>query len=111
MNQKQFDKYLARDFGRCWHCGLDDDTLVPQHRAGRGMGSVKSRHTPSNIIVLCSWMNGAIESDHRQADFAKRQGWKLQSWQDPLNVPVFDTRTNEWKMLDDSFGVTVVEIL
>lgn len=107
MTPKQFQKYLNRD-SACLHCGKSE-AVAPNHRANRGMGGSKSRDVPSNIIVLCSWMNGAIESDHRQSALAKRYGWKLESWQDPLKSPVYDTLTKQWKLLDNNFGVTVIE--
>ena len=104
MNKAQFDKYLRRDDNHCWHCGLDDDTLVPQHRAGRGMGSVKSRNAPANIIVLCSAFNGLIEADADAARKARQFGWKIDSWTDPLFEPVFDVVSQNWFLLDNDFG-------
>lgn len=103
MNSKQFSKYLNRD-GHCYHCGLDDDTLIPQHRVGRGMGGSKTLDRASNIIVLCSAFNGLIEADADAARRARQYGWKLDSWVDPLFEPVFDSLTRTWFMLDDDFG-------
>jgi hypothetical protein len=103
VNKKTFDKYLNRD-GHCYHCGLDDDTLVPQHRVGRGMGGSKKLDRASNIIVLCSAFNGLIEADADAARRARHNGWKLDSWVDPLFEPVFDSLTRTWFMLDDDFG-------
>ncbi len=103
MNRKEFDRYLRRDFGRCYHCGINDDTLVPQHRQGRGMGGSKARHTPSNIITFCSDHNGKIESNAIALLRAKRLGWRLESWQDPRNTPVFCMTTGEWYLLTDDY--------
>ena len=84
------------------HCG-DSETAVPQHRANRGMGGSKSRDVPSNIIVLCSYLNGLIESNAHYAEAAKANGWKLESWQDPRAVPVWDAQTGKYWLLDDSY--------
>lgn len=104
MNITEFRRYLRRDAGRCWHCGLDDETLVPQHRVGRGMGGSKTRDRPSNIIVLCSAFNSLIESDADAARIARSKGWKLDSWVDPEFEPVFDSVEQCWFLLDDKFG-------
>ena len=101
MTPAQFQLYLIRD-QRCWHCGTTDDTLVPQHRIGRGMGGKKKKaERPSNILVLCSLANGLLESDAAIAETGRRNGWKLSSWQDPSETPAFDTFTGAWFQLDD----------
>lgn len=106
MNAKQFDKLLARD-GYCLHCGATE-ALSPNHRANRGMGGSKVRDVPSNLVVLCSLFNGFIESNAKAAATAKDFGWKLNTWQNPLEVPVFDTQKREWRLLDDVYGSKVV---
>jgi len=105
----EFQKYLERDGGTCYHCGKADDTLVPQHRAGRGMGGSKARHRPSNIITLCSYANGLIESSAGAAATARAYGWKIASWADPTVTEVFYFPTGEWFMLDDEFGRVVIQ--
>lgn len=103
MTGKEFAKYVSRD-QRCYHCGKQDETLVPQHRIGRGMGSKNAKaERPSNVIVLCSYANGQIESDARFAENAKKFGWKLESWQNPSEEPIFDYVTGSWFALDDFF--------
>jgi len=111
MTPKQFQKFLARDGGRCWHCGASDDTLVPQHRLNRGMGNGnrKTADSPANIIVFCSLANGAIESDGSAAD-ARKFGWKLSSWQKPSDAPVFDVSTQTWFILSDDFTRSPVAV-
>jgi hypothetical protein len=106
MTPKQFQRFLDRD-KYCLHCGTDT-TLIPNHRANRGMGGSKKRDVPSNIVVLCAEFNGRIESNERAASVAREMGWKLWSWENPKNVPVYDSVTNEWFYLDDLFGRTVV---
>ena len=73
------------------------------------MGGSKSRDVPSNIVVLCSLYNGLIESQVESAKQAKSYGWKLETWQEPKNEPVYDTLKGEWFLLDDNFGRKVVQ--
>jgi len=94
VTPKQFKKFLDRD-GGCWHCG-DFTTAIPHHRLNRGMGGSKARDEPSNVIVMCSMMNGLMESDPIMALMAREFGWKLESWQNPAEVPVFNATQNEW---------------
>jgi hypothetical protein len=109
MTPKQFAKYLERDKG-CVHCG-DVETAVPNHRANRGMGGSKKRDHPANIVVLCSMVNGLIESDPQWASTARQYGWKLATWDDPYWVPVFDAVWGGWWLLDDDFGRTRLSVL
>ena len=103
MKIKEFAKFLERD-KRCYHCGKTDDTLVPQHRKNRGMGGSKLRDNPANIVVLCSYINGVIESSSVWQDYAKKRGWKLESWQEATRTPVYDSLSNKWFMLDNRYN-------
>lgn len=103
MTPKEFKKYLLRD-SHCLHCGADGDDLIPQHRANKGSGGSKKRDVPSNIIVFCSQANSLAESDAVFARSARRFGWKLSSWQEPLAEPVFDAVSGLWWLLDDTYG-------
>ena len=106
LTPKEFQKFLLRDKG-CLHCGLDDDTLVPQHRINRQMGGAKKgsvRNMPSNVVVLCSLFNGLIESDFRAATLARERGWKLSSWHDPLVEPVWSQVLRAWVLLDNEYN-------
>lgn len=94
MTPKQFRKFLDRD-GGCWHCG-DAETAIPHHRANRGMGGSKARDEASNVIVMCSRINGLMESDPIVAQMAREWGWKLESWQIPAEVPVYNSFTGKW---------------
>jgi hypothetical protein len=108
LTPKEFKRLLARD-RYCLHCGLDDETLIPQHRINRQMGGAgkhSKRNKPSNLIVLCSAFNGLIESDAESALKALQGGYKLESWQDPLLVPVWDSVRSVWVLLDDDFRST-----
>lgn len=93
-----------RDGHECvWHgelCGTD--VLVPQHRQG-GMGGSKTKHRLSNVIWLCSRMNGDIESDADLAEVARFRGIKVAFWEDPASVPVLYP-DGKWWVLDDHGG-------
>jgi hypothetical protein len=103
VTKKEFAKYLARDL-HCYHCGISDDTLVPQHRQNRGMGGSRMRSKPSNVVVVCSHSNGMFESSDRASKAAQRYGWKLRAGQDPLSSPVFDAFDGVWYLFDDDFN-------
>ena len=102
VSPKDFYALLARDGGRCLHCG-ETEALSPNHRANRCMGGSKARDRASNLVVLCSIYNGLIESDKRSRDEAMAFGWKLASWEDPMRVPVMDRMSGKWYWLDDDF--------
>jgi len=104
VTEKQFRKYLARD-SHCLHCGLQDDTLVPQHRVNRGAGGSKAKRlsNASNIITLCAHYNWLIESSSEAAVTAQAYGWKLRTWQNPLEVTVYDYVSGNWYLLLDDF--------
>ena len=103
VTKKEFAKFLARD-GHCYHCGIADDTLVPQHRRNRGMGGSQSRSNASNVVVVCSHSNGMFEASEGASRAAQRYGWKLRAGQDPLTTPVFDAFEGVWYLLDDQYG-------
>lgn len=107
MTPKEFRKFLARD-QYCLHCG-ETEAVSPNHRINRGMGGSKLRDTPSNIVIICSWLNERIEGSAFFRDMALDYGWKLESWEDTLNEPVFDACQGKWFMLDDDYGRRAVE--
>lgn len=106
MKPKDFARLVQRDYG-CLHCG-ETEAIAPNHRANRGMGGSKIRDVPSNVILLCSFYNGLIESHAAAAEEARIYGWKLATWQDPLTEPVYDTQKDEWVLLDNNFGRRVI---
>lgn len=110
MDKKSLKLLFKRD-KVCWHCGLDDDTLVPHHRLNRGMGGSPSRDTLANVILVCSRYNGFMESSSFWAARAREKGHKLASWQKPELVPVFSEPDQEWFLLDDKGGRHNVEEL
>lgn len=99
---KEFKRLVERD-KRCLHCG-ETEAVAPNHRVNRGMGGSKKRDHASNLVLICSVLNGLIESDPRWAETARRHGWKLNSWEKPHEVPVFDALSARWYILDDDFG-------
>lgn len=106
MTPKDFKKLQARD-GYCLHCG-EVEAVSPNHRANRGMGGSKVLDRPANIVLLCSSMNFMIETNANAARAAKENGWKLERWQIPEEVPVVDRVTGEsWLLLNDWSKVTV----
>lgn len=106
MNAKTFRRFLDRD-GGCVHCG-ETETVSPHHRKNRGMGGSKSLDRPSNVIVLCSWLNSALESDPKWAAIAREFGWKLTSGQDPELVPVVLRDGESMALLDNEYGRVIV---
>lgn len=71
------------------------------------MGGSKERNVASNIIVLCSLVNGDLESVPSVARRGRQWGWKLESWQDPREVPVFIPKLGVWVYLDDDYRAIV----
>ena len=107
LTQKQFRRYLDRD-GCCWHCG-EAEAVAPHHRINRGMGGSKQLHKPSNIIVICSQFNGAMESDTASALAASQFGWKLPSYATPETQPVYNMNDGCWYLLTNDFGKELYE--
>lgn len=102
MTPKQFEKYLARD-RHCYHCGMDND-LIPHHRLNRGAGGKNAKaNQSSNIIVMCAYVNGLMESDAAWATRARERGWKLSSYQNPDEIPVFDFITGNYYLINNNF--------
>jgi len=87
----------ARD-QHCWHCGTDDDTLVPHHRKNKGFGGSKLLDTPDNLMMICAYWNGTIESNADDASAARGWGHKLPNW-DATHKPVFDKGSQAWFIL------------
>jgi hypothetical protein len=109
MNGRQFALYLARDLHCPCGCVGREDTFVPQHRINRGMGGSRNLDRPANILVMCSTMNGLIESDPKLAEVARRYGWKLSRWQVPEDEPFFDLTTGQWSLIDNLYRRTTTE--
>lgn len=101
MKNSDIQKLRERD-SWCWHCGTSE-TLVPHHRANRGMGSFKALDTLKNVILVCSQYNGLMESDADVAASARNLGHKLSKFISP-DFPVYDNWQKKWYVLDDKGG-------
>ena len=106
---------FSRDSYTCGLCAqvFQDGSLVPHHRANRGMGSNPKANRPSNVLSLCSLCNGLIEADAVQATRARILGIKISKFDAqiahlvPVNVLLGAER--EWVLLDDRYGMTVTD--
>ena len=104
VSKKLLAGITARDGHRCALCGDDNDTLVPHHRAGRGMGGRRSLDRLSNLVWLCSLENGAVESDPELAVFARLKGIKISSHDEPSHAPII--HAVHGRVLLDDYGNT-----
>jgi hypothetical protein len=98
VSKKDLALLRARD-PHCVHCGATDD-LIPHHRINRGMGGSKSLllNSLSNLLLVCSFYNGEMESTSAVANAARGWGHKLPSWGD-TSQPVFDCTQFRWWVL------------
>jgi hypothetical protein len=88
---------LRRSGGRCEHCGQDlHGRAERHHRSRRRDGGDRL----SNLLLLLPEHHHWITS-HPEA--AVRNGWIVQTWDDPEEVPV-NHRGTEWSLLDDEGG-------
>lgn len=103
----------ARDGHACaWHYvgACDTDTLVPQHRANRGMGGRRSLERLSNIVWLCSEVNGLIESDATYAESARARGIKISSHDEPSHAPILHAIHGRCLLDDDGAVHNRIEV-
>ena len=100
-------KVLERDVC-CWHCGRIDDTLVPQHRINRGMGGSKLLDTPSNLVAMCSESNLLMESDAEFREKAIAFGWKVQKYNKPDQIGIYDFYKGQWFLIDNNWNKTLL---
>ena len=77
-----------RDNYRCVHCGATEG-LTLQHRINRQMGGSKTRDGIENLVTLCGLANHRLEVNSTFAAKGVTLGWKLRSWQNPTEVPVW----------------------
>jgi len=77
--------------------------VAPHHRLNRGMGGSKLRDNPANIVVMCSKMNGLMESDEKYASMGRLYGWKIRPWESSTDTPVWHQATGSWRLLRDDF--------
>lgn len=104
MNRTLLAALTARDGHLCAYCGIDDDTLVPHHRANRGVGGRKSLDRIAALLWLCFKCNGDAESDADTAASMRQLGIKISSHATPELVPVTRYGIDYWLT---SFGTAV----
>jgi hypothetical protein len=72
------------------------------------MGGSKAFDVPSNLVTLCSSLNGQLEADERYYRLGVEYGWKVSKWADWRSIPVFDAMTGTWYLLNDDWTRKVV---
>lgn len=97
-------KVYNRDDWQCVHCGTTQGLSI-QHRKNAGMGGSKKAHTPANLVTLCLLENLAMEADVLKARTARYYGWKLNSYENPENEPVYYAPKDAWYTLDNEGGM------
>lgn len=107
MTKKELALLIARD-PYCPHCGLGMPYLVPHHRKNRGMGGSKLLNNPANLLMVCADLNGKMEQQSQVAEDARLYGWKLKSWEDPLEVPVYDAWSGQVYKLKDDYTKEII---
>lgn len=70
------------------------------------MGGSRTKHRLSNVIWLCSLLNGDIEAVPELATEARRRGIKISQHTDPRHVPVTYPHGTYW-LYDDGRRVLV----
>ena len=75
-------------------------TLTIHHRINRGMGGSRLLDGRANLLTLCATCNGLLESDAAFADLGRERGWKLFSWENPVETAVWFSWAAEWRRLD-----------
>lgn len=93
-----------RDGHVCAYSGLESDTLVPHHRANRGMGGGK--HEIANLVWLDSIINGRVEHDLQTEALAR--GVKISKYADPATAPIMHSVHGLVYLTNDG-GVVAVE--
>ena len=94
---------FERDGGKCPHCG-ETEAIGLQHRISKGMGGSRLLDVPSNLLTFCNIGNAAMESDPDFAQQARGHGWKLSRWDDPKQVPIYDTHSGHSYLLTDTYA-------
>lgn len=94
----------VRDGHQCvwhWEGACDPETLVPHHRSNRGMGGSRSKDRLSNLVWLCSELNGRIEADPEYAASARSRGIKISSHDEPSHTPLIHAVHGRCLIADD----------
>jgi len=94
---KKILKVVQERDSHCWHCGREDD-LVPHHRINRGMGGSKKLDIAENLLMVCAFWNGGMESNPNAGAKARGWGHKRSVWES-LEFPVFDCFAFRWYLI------------
>jgi hypothetical protein len=73
------------------------------------MGGSKLADVPSNLVLICSMLNGQLEADERYYQQGLQYGWKVSKWADWRTIPVYDAMTGVWYLLNDDWTRNVVD--
>ena len=95
-----------RDAGACVACG-SRQWLTMQHRARVGMGGSSLAVGFPDLVAACVTCNEHFEAGGQTA--ALVYGWKVRSWADPCDVPVFYRRFDVWALLDLRGGLHTID--
>lgn len=68
------------------------------------MGGSRAAERPSNGLMLCWWLNDALERDADVKAAGLAYGWAVSAYTDPATVPFFDVTTGSWWRLDDEWN-------
>lgn len=85
---------FQRDSFQCIHCGSMKG-LVLRQRSHTGNGSAE------NLVTFCVADDDRINTDQHFADLAMNYGWKLRTWEEPLNREVYYQADGEWYYLTE----------
>jgi 5-methylcytosine-specific restriction protein A len=99
---------VEREGGRCARCGAVILTGGQcHHRRPRGLGGASYREAtnlPANGGNLCVHCHSWVENDRTAA---KAQGWLVEPWDLPADIPVL--YRGEWMLLDDDGSINAVQ--
>lgn len=97
---------LIRAGNACEVCGIEG-ALELHHRRYRSRGG---QHTAGNLIALCGWGNHTGHHGWAHTDqLAAVWGVSVNSWADPLTVPLWSPQRRAWGLLDDDGGWTPID--
>ena len=85
---------FQRDNFACIHCGSMKG-LVLRQRSHTGNGGAE------NLVTMCEVDSERIDFTQHFSDLAMNHGWKLRTWEEPLNREVYYQADGEWFNLTD----------
>lgn len=97
---------FVRDGEQCVWCGTTSGLAI-HHRKNRQAGGSKLRDHLANYLTACYVCNGQFEDNLMPR--ARLLGVKLHQWEDPYRTAVYFKFFDQWRLLDDQGGFTVVD--